>query len=381
MRRYLNSDNFAAGIQLITDSIGDAILATDATGKIVFYNPAAKELLGVDAPAPETKVQDWTSLFGVFEEDKTTSFPTEKIPLVLAGQGVKSDNVMMFIRNHKRPEGVFISVTGRPILDAEAKTIGGVIVVRDISKEKKAEEEMNKANRQLAEENVELQAINSELEAFSYSVSHDLRAPLRSITGFSDILVKRLAPTLGVEELDYLTRIKDSGDTLGQLIDGLLDLSRLSREELNHVEVNLSDISKAIIKNLKNHEPQRKIVFEVTENLIARGDQRLIHSLLQNLISNAWKFSSKNPEAKVEIGSQKIATQQTVFFVKDNGAGFNAKYDKKLFNIFQRLHTVKEFDGNGIGLATVKRIINRHGGNIWAEGMPGEGATFYFTMN
>ena len=221
----------------------------------------------------------------------------------------------------------------------------------------------------------QLEQVNRELEAFSYSVSHDLRAPLRGMMGFSQALLEDYGDRLDENGVRYLQRITASGERMGTLIDGLLVLSRLSRVELHHTTVNLSEIAHELLGELQRAEPQREVTTHVQDDLMAEGDERLLRQVMQNLLENAWKFTRNQEQAVIEVGKD-----NGTFFVRDNGAGFDMAYANKLFGAFQRLHPVAEFEGTGIGLALVKRIINRHGGNIWAEAKEGTGATFFFTL-
>jgi light-regulated signal transduction histidine kinase (bacteriophytochrome) len=223
-----------------------------------------------------------------------------------------------------------------------------------------------------------LEVINKELEVFSYSVSHDLRAPLRSIRGFSEVLLERYCKQLDQTGQEFLKRACQSSQQMETLIEDLLKLSRVSRSELQRQQVNLSHVAEAIAADLKKSDPQRAVEFVIEPGLQARGDERLLRVALDNLLRNAWKFTSKQPRAKIEVGSSKGPPQ--AFFVRDNGAGFDMTYSNRLFGVFQRLHTVSEFPGTGVGLATVQRIVSRHGGRVWATGEVNRGATFYFTL-
>jgi len=250
----------------------------------------------------------------------------------------------------------------------------GIIVLgSDITKRKQAEESLKSYAG-------ELETANKELEAFSYSVSHDLRAPLRSITGFSTILLEDYKDELDNEGKSYLKKISDSGELMGQLMDDLLKLSRVMRSDLNFERINLSDMAHKIVDELRNDEPKRKVKVTIAPNMIANGDKNLLGLVLQNLLGNAWKYSSKTSEPRIEMGTVEHNGKQA-YFVHDNGVGFDMTYADKLFKPFQRLHKATEFTGTGIGLATVQRIIRRHGGEVWAESKVGEGATFYFTLN
>jgi signal transduction histidine kinase len=242
-----------------------------------------------------------------------------------------------------------------------------------------ANEELEHANRDLEETNRELEGANRELEAFSYSVSHDLRAPLRSIEGFSQILLEDYASHLDEEGRGYLGRVRAASRRMALLIDDLLDLSRVTRTEMRRQTVDLSAVARDITEELRKSQPERKVEFEIEDGLVANGDARLLRVALWNLMDNAWKFTEKAPNPRIEFAST-LREGRRVYRVTDNGAGFDARYSDKLFGAFQRLHPSEEFEGTGIGLATVARIVHRHGGEVWAEGGVGEGAAFYFTL-
>jgi len=227
--------------------------------------------------------------------------------------------------------------------------------------------------------NIGLAAVNKELESFSYSVSHDLRAPLRSIDGFSQALVEDYPDKLDEQGKDYLQRVRSSTQRMGELIDDLLKLSRVTRSEIKLEMVNLSTLAQSIATEVQKTQPERQVEFVITPGLSAKGDEHLLRLLLENLLGNAWKFTAKHPQARIAFGSTRVDGKQ-VFFVRDDGAGFDMTYADKLFAPFQRLHSASEFPGIGIGLATAQRIINRHGGRVWAEGEIEKGATFYFTL-
>ncbi len=223
------------------------------------------------------------------------------------------------------------------------------------------------------------EAASRELEAFAYSVSHDLRAPLRAMDGFSVALVEDYRDRLDGQALNYLERIRAASQRMAQLIDDLLQLSRVTRGEMRRGPVDLSALAQAVAAELREMQPERCVEFVVTDSVTAEGDARLLQLALRNLLANAWKFTSKHPIARIEFGSVRQDGRQ-VFYVRDDGAGFEMAYVDKLFGVFQRLHSAENFAGTGIGLATVQRIIQRHGGRVWAEGAPEEGATFYFTL-
>jgi light-regulated signal transduction histidine kinase (bacteriophytochrome) len=224
-----------------------------------------------------------------------------------------------------------------------------------------------------------LEASNKELEAFSYSMAHDLRTPLRSMLGFSHIFLEEYGPLIDPQGQDYLNRIQKSTLTMSKLIDDLLNLSHITRTELTLGSVDLGKTSRQVSQELQSSQPARSVEFILPEQLVVKADSRLIRIALENLLGNAWKFTSKSAYARIEFGSL-LQDEKKVLFVRDNGVGFDMAYKSKLFSAFQRLHPANEFEGSGIGLSIVHRIIHRHGGQVWAEGEIGRGATFYFTI-
>ena len=234
------------------------------------------------------------------------------------------------------------------------------------------------AARALQECSEDLRQVTHELEAFSYSVSHDLRSPIRAITGFSNILINEHLPALPEEVQHHLLRIQAAAQRMGQLIEDLLQLSRINRHPLRRASVNLSEIAQEIAAALWQGS-SRQVEFRIADDLVATGDPRLLRTALEQLIANAWKFTGKLAAARIEVGVQE-PPEGRVFYVRDNGAGFDMSYVDKLFGVFQRLHRTDEFEGTGIGLAIVQRIMARHGGRVWAQGSPDQGATFFFTL-
>ncbi len=260
------------------------------------------------------------------------------------------------------------------------RAIATIAQSQDITERKLAEEEIRNLNQELTARAEALEMANTELQSFSYSVSHDLRAPLRSIDGFSLALLEDYADKLDDSGKNYLQRLRMASQLMGRLIDDLLELSRVGRADMHWRKVDLSQLAREITEGLQTDEPKRHGEFIIAPDISGYGDAPLLRAVLTNLLGNAWKFTGKRKKPKIEFGARNEAGQQ-VYFVRDNGVGFDMTYKDKLFVPFQRLHVKDEFPGTGIGLATVKRIIARHRGRVWAEGQAGNGATFYFTLN
>ncbi len=284
-----------------------------------------------------------------------------------------------------RPDGEirWIHVIGYPICDATGEPDRTAGVCTDITARRQATDEVRRLNATLEqtveERTAELQAANKELEAFDYSISHDLRAPIRHIEGFSALLLEQYGDKLDAPGRDYLQRIRNAGNRMEQLVGDLLALSLISRCDMHRTRVAMSELALAVLDELKQTEPERQIECVVTPGLSANADRGQLQIVLENLIRNAWKFTGKRSGAKIEIGCEGTEAAP-IFYVRDNGAGFDAQCAGRLFAPFQRLHKQTEFKGTGIGLATVRRIITRHGGKVWAEGSVGEGATIRFTL-
>jgi light-regulated signal transduction histidine kinase (bacteriophytochrome) len=273
-----------------------------------------------------------------------------------------------------------VQLTYAPVRGNVGEDIHGLVQVEDVTERLRAEARVHALNRTLearvALRTRELSQANQELEAFAYNVSHDLRAPLRAIDGFSRILIERYGASLDDSGRDYLGRVRNAAGRMGELIDAMLSMSRLTRGELKLEHVDLGRIAAELLEELQLGDQARRVEWRIAPGLEVDGDAVLLRNLLSNLLSNAWKFTRGRDEARIEVGINDAGE----FFVRDNGAGFDQAYVDKLFRPFQRLHTQAEFAGHGIGLASVKRIVERHGGSIRAVGVEGEGATFYFTL-
>ncbi|MDO8680792.1 MAG: PAS domain S-box protein [Acidobacteriota bacterium] len=283
----------------------------------------------------------------------------------------------------RRKDGALIDVEvhgARVEYDGKPAVVGTLL---DVTERIRAEEEIRRLNEQLEQRVIErtalLDAANKELEAFSYSVSHDLRAPLRGLDGFSQILLEDYADKLDGQGKNYLQRLRGASQHMGALIDDLLKLSRVTRAELSLEEVDLGALAQEVAEGLRRQDPERSVRFDIAPGLTARADSRLLRVALENLLDNAWKFTGHRAEAHIEFGAAE-QDGKPAYFVRDNGAGFDMAYAGKLFGAFQRLHDAREFPGTGIGLATAQRVIHKHGGQAWAEGEAGKGATFYFTL-
>jgi PAS domain S-box-containing protein len=270
-----------------------------------------------------------------------------------------------------------VEISLSPLETEEGTLVSSAI--RDITERKKAQDSIRHLNEVLELRNTELTTINKELESFSYSVSHDLRAPLRAIDGFSLALLEDHGDKLPAEGKAHLARIRAATVRMGHLIDEMLRLARIARSEIVRDNVDISHLAQEIVAQIRSSEPARQVAIDIAPNLKVNGDRHLLRAMLENLLGNAWKFTSKRSGAHIEVGVTGRGSE-LAYFVRDNGAGFDAQYADKLFGVFQRLHSDLEFPGTGVGLAAAQRVVNKHGGRIWAEGAVGRGATFYFVL-
>ena len=359
--------------QLI-ESANNPIFGVDMEGRVNIWNQTMAMITGVSAA--EATGQPMVPLIATESRDRAQ----ERMQKVLSGQNCESFELNISSQTGAQPT-LLLNCTSRR--DSKGDIVGAIVVGLDISERLQAEQEIRTLNDSLegkvALRTREMQEAIDDLESFSYSVSHDLRGPLRSINGFNLAVLEKYGDKLDNEGQSYLKRTRNATVQMGRIIDDLLALSRVGRTFFISEPLDLGVIVKEKAEELKRGEPERQVEFIVSEDAKTFGDVRLISVLVDNLIRNAWKFSSKHPTARIELGKLE-QKGETVFFVKDDGAGFEMEYADKLFLPFQRLHPTGEFEGTGIGLATAKRIVQRHGGTIWAEGEVEKGATIYFTL-
>ena len=369
MQQLHEAQNYAENI---VSTIREPLLVLDSNLRIISANPSFNRVFSTTSDETQGKLiyevgnGEWNipALRDLLENilPKNTSFENYEVDHEFTNLGRR---IML--------------LNARRIHDEGSQTQKILLAIDDVTERKQAEEKINILNASLVQRATELEAANKELESFSYSVSHDLRAPLRSIDGFSQAVIEDYSGKLDPDGLEYLERIRASSQDMTQLIDDILDLSRITRTEIHLSKVNLSKLAQEVTIELKRLYPDRHVDFIITSGLEAYGDSHLLKLVFDNLLDNAFKFTGKRALGKVEFGAIQYNGEQA-YFVRDNGAGFDMAHVDNLFKPFQRLHSKEEFPGTGIGLASVLNIVRRLGGKVWAEGQEDKGATFYFTL-
>ena len=347
----------------IIDQIHDSVISTDLNGYVTSWNKGAERLFGYT-------IDDMLGKhISTLYPKEQRSFLEREIITPLKEKGEHETEVQMYTKNHQK---FYAQLSLSMLYNDSGEPKGIVGYSMDITARKNAELLAARRSKELA-------AANEELEGFSYSVSHDLRSPLRAIDGFSMLLSEDYNDVLDNTGKDYLERIRNGAQRMGQLIDDLLQLSKVNREEINRENFDLSSLAQNVNKTLAEHHPERDVNVMIESNQMVNADIGLVSILIDNLMNNAWKYTSQTNEATIEFGHNE-SDGETIYYVKDNGSGFDPRYVEKIFKPFERLHGSDEFSGTGIGLATVQRIVKRHGGRIWADAEPENGACFYFTL-
>jgi PAS domain S-box-containing protein len=361
-----------ARFRALLESAPDAVVISDTEGRIVLVNVQTERLFGY----PRDQLVGQTVETLVPERSRARHVGHRSGYITEAHVRPMGTGLELYgVRADKTEFPIAVSLS--PVETNEGTLI--VSAIRDITDQRAVERKVEELNARLTRDNAELATVNKELEAFSYSVSHDLRAPLRAIDGFSQALLEDCAERLDDGGRNHLTRVRQAAQRMGLLIDDLLKLSRVTRADVGVEDIDLDALAREIVSALRANDPQRTVEVEIVDGLTARGDPHLLRIVLENLLGNAWKFTAGRSPARIKFGQFRI-DGKTAYYVRDNGVGFDMAYADQLFRAFQRLHDARAFPGTGIGLATVQRIIHKHGGRVWADAKTGKGATFHFTL-
>jgi PAS domain S-box-containing protein len=366
-----------ARYRAIFENAVEGMFQSTPRGRYLSVNPSFAKTYGFNSP--EEMVREVTDIgreLYVHQDKRAEVKSLLEDPGFVVGHEVRC--------RRRDGEEIWVSINARSVRDEEGNILYYEGSTVDVTERKRAEEEIRTLTAELeervAQRTAQLEAANRELDAFAYSVSHDLRAPLRAMSGFSHLLLEYYSAKLDDQGRHFLQRMDQVSQRMGKLIDDLLSLSRLARREMQRERVNLSEMARGIAAELKERDPERLVHFVIAERLMAHGDPHLLGVVLENLLGNAWKFTARRPEGTIEFGATRQKGKR-VYVVRDDGIGFDMAYAEKIFQAFQRLNPTNEFEGSGIGLATVERIIQRHGGRVWAEGDLGKGASFFFTLS
>jgi PAS domain S-box-containing protein len=361
----------------LVEALPVAVYVIDAEGKPFYTNREAQKILG-QAIDPGIHARDIPRVYAAYVAGTEQLYPADRLPSLraLGGESVHVEDIVI-----RRPErNIPLEVWAAPVYGSDGRVAFAVAVFNDIHERQQARQAIRALNDELSRRIVALEEANRELDAFSYSISHDLRAPLRHVDGFSRLLEESLASRDTSQSQHYLKRIRDGARSMGVLIDDLLQLSRLGRQEPMLQKSDLNAIVRSVIYDLRDETKDRDVEWQVERLPAVECDPRLIKQVFVNLVSNALKFSRGRPRSVIQIAQTTADGGIPAMFVRDNGVGFDMRYAEKLFGVFQRLHLTEEFEGSGVGLALVHRIVRRHGGRIWAQAELDKGATFYFTL-
>ncbi len=367
----------SAVLQSILDSLGDGVIVTDEDFNVRLINPVARRMIGLRPEEPPPV--NWATVPGRYLPDMITPVPTDRLFIARALRGENVNDEELFIRNPEFPDGIWVSGTARPVANPDGKA-HAVLVWRDITERRRAEDKIIRLSRETEERASQLDAANKELESFTYTVSHDLRSPLRAIDGFSKIVEDEYGSQFDDEGKRLLGVIRANAQKMAVLIDDLLEFSRLGRRRLAMDAIDMNQLVEEACQEVRAATNTGAVKISMAPLPEAWGDRALLKQVWVNFLSNAIKFSGKSAAPEVSVSGHRL-DDENIYAVKDNGVGFDMRYYNKLFGVFQRLHGVTDFPGTGVGLAIIHRVVSRHGGRVWAESTLNQGATFFFSLH